>query len=418
MSGHHESSCPSSTSFFRDPELFDEIATTLVPALLASKPHDEPLRAWCPGCTTGEEAYSLAMVFIEELESRGLARPIQVFATDSDGEAIARARHGVFDANVADAVGGARLDRFFHAFATGYRVNQPLRNKVIFAPHDLARDAPFARLDLILCRDVLAPFEQALQGRVVRGLQRALRPWGYLVVGAAETVVSDELERAHAAHRFYRNADATSSAVHAVACATAGDPEERARPAPQLSDPEAPAAAPAAVNEVATGGGEQLRAALGELAATRHELTTIRNKLNRTREDTRQQLAALERQACEQRDLLAATGLAMLFVDRDLRIQHHTPPLQQLIHVWPHDRGRPISDLTSCLDYRELAGDLRQVVDTLAPIECEVCDRTGRPFLVRMSPHRRGDEVIGAVATFIDIAHVRGTAVQRRAAGR
>jgi len=143
-------------------------------------------------------------------------------------------------------------------------------------------------------------------------------------------------------------------------------------------------------------GSDPLRAALGELA---------------TGDD------ALERQAREQRDLLAATGLAMLFVDRELRIQHHTPPLQQLIQVWPHDRGRPIGDLTSCLDYRELAVDLRQVVDTLASIECEVCDRTGRPFLVRLSPHRRGDEVVGAVATFIDIAHVRGIAAPRRAAG-
>jgi two-component system CheB/CheR fusion protein len=137
--------------------------------------------------------------------------------------------------------------------------------------------------------------------------------------------------------------------------------------------------------------------------------------LHRAREDARHKLAAAECQAREQRDLLAATGLAMLFVDRELRIQHHTPSLQQIIHVWPHDRGRPIGDLTSCLGYRELAGDLRQVLDTLAPIECEICDRSGRPFLVRLSPHRSGGEVVGAVATFVDITHVRGAAVNRRA---
>jgi chemotaxis methyl-accepting protein methylase len=411
MSRHHESSCSSGTSFFRDPELFDRIATTLVPELLANKPYGEPLRAWCPGCTTGEGAYSLAMVFIEELETRGLSRPIQVFATDCDGEAIAQARHGVFDAHIADAVGARRLDRFFHPFATGYRVNQPLRNKMVFAPHDLARDAPFTRIDLILCRDVLAPFERALQDRVMRGLERALRPWGYLVAGASEAAVGEQLERVHATHPFYRTTGAVPGAGRAAACATAEAPGEPVRPAPPVPDPRAPATRDAAA------GADPLRAALGELAATRHELTAVRDKLCRTHEDSQQRLAALERQACEQRDLLAATGLAMLFVDRELRIQHHTPPLQQLIQVWPHDRGRPISDLTSCLDYRELAVDLRQVVDTLAPIECEVCDRTGRPFLVRLSPHRRGDEVVGAVATFIDIAHVRGAAAQRRAAG-
>jgi chemotaxis methyl-accepting protein methylase len=390
MSGHHESSRSPRPSFFRDPEVFDRIATTLIPELLASKPHDEPIRAWCAGCTTGEEAYSLAIVLIEELEARGLARPIQVFATDRDEAAIAHARHGVFGADIAAAVDRERLARFFHAFATGFRINQPLRNKVIFAPHDLVRDAPFSRLDLILCRDVLASFDQALQDRVTRSLQRALRPWGYLVVGASEMIASGQLQRVHAAHPFYRSASA--------------QPVEP--PAPPMADPDP------AVGRGEPGGGEPLRAALGELAAARHELTTVRDALHRTREDARHELATVERQAREQRDLLAATGLAMLFVDRELRIQHHTPPLQQLIHVWPHDRGRPIGDLTSCLDYRELVGDLRQVLDTLAPIECEICDHSGRPFLVRVSPHHSGGEVVGAVATFVDITHVRGAAGQ------
>jgi chemotaxis methyl-accepting protein methylase len=413
MSGHHESESSSGTGFFHDAEVFDRLATTLVPELLARKPRDEPLRAWCAGCATGEDAYSLAMVLVEELEARGVMRPLQVFATDPDGEAITHARHGVFCADIADAVGGQRLARFFYAFGSGYRVTQALRNQVIFAPHDLVRDAPFARLDLILCRDVLASFDRALQDRVTRGLQRALRPWGHLVIGASEMIVGDHLHRVHAAHPFYRNTGAIVPAVPPAA-RTAGDRDAPAQPAPHAPDPRV--AGPE--NEAETGGSEPMRSALDELAAARRELIAMRDKLHRTREDTRQRLAALEQQAREQRDLLAATGLAMLFVDRELRILHHTPPLQQLIHVWPHDHGRPISDLTSCLEYRELAGDLRQVLDTLAPIECEIRDRTGRPFLVRLSPHRSGNDVIGAVATFVDITQVRGAAMQRRAAAR
>jgi chemotaxis methyl-accepting protein methylase len=409
MSGHHESERSSGTGFFRDPEVFDRIAMTLLPELLASKPRDEPLRAWCAGCATGEDAYSLAMVLVEELEARGVMRPLQVFATDPDGEAITHARHGVFDADIADAVGGQRLARFFYAFGGGYRVTQALRNQVIFAPHDLVRDAPFARLDLILCRDVLASFDRALQNRVTRGLQRALRPWGHLVIGASEMIVGDHLQRV-SAHPFYRNTGAVVAALPPAA-RTAGDGDE---PAPHAPDPRV--AGPATATEI--GGGDPLRAALDELAAARRELIAMRDRLHRTREETRERLAALEQQAREQRDLIAATGLAVLFVDRELRILHHTPPLQQLIHVWPHDHGRPISDLTSCLEYRELAGDLRQVIDTLAPIECEIRDRTGRPFLVRLSPHRIGNEVIGAVATFVDITQVRGAAMQRRAAAR
>lgn len=413
MSGHHESEHSSGTGFFRDPEVFDRIATTLMPELLASKPRDEPIRAWCAGCATGEDAYSLAMVLVEELEAHGVTRPIQVFATDSDGEAITHARHGVFDADIADAVGGQRLDRFFYAFGTGYRVTQTLRNQVIFAPHDLVRDAPFARLDLILCRDVLASFDRALQDRVTRGLQRALRPWGHLVIGASEMIVGNHLQRVHPAHPFYRNTGAIVPAMPPAA-RTAGDLDAPAQRAPDAPDPRA--AGPASEAEI--GGSEPLRSALDELVAARRELIAMRDKLHRTREETRERLAALEQQAREQRDLLTATGLAMLFVDRELRILHHTPPLQQLIHVWPHDHGRPISDLTSSLEYRELAGDLRQVLDTLAPIECEVRDRTGRPFLVRLSPHRSGNDVVGAVATFVDITQVRGAAMQRRAAAR
>jgi chemotaxis methyl-accepting protein methylase len=410
MSDHHESERSSGTGFFRDPEVFDRIATTLVPELLASKPRDEPLRAWCTCCATGEDAYSLAMVLVEELEARGVTRPLQVFATDPDGETISHARQGVFGADIAGAVGGQRLARFFYAFGSGYRVAQTLRNQVIFAPHDLVRDAPFARLDLILCRDVLASFDRALQDRVTRGLQRALRPWGHLVIGASEMIVGDHLQRVYAAHPFYRNTGAIVAAMPPAARAT----EDRDAPAQPAPDPRA--AGPA--NEAEGGGSEALRSALDELAAARRELIAMRDKLHLTREDTRQKLAALEQQAREQRDLLAATGLAVLFVDRELRILHHTPPLQQLIHVWPHDHGRPISDLTSSLEYRELAGDLRQVLDTLAPIECEIRDRTGRPFLVRLAPHRSGSEVIGAVATFVDITQVRGAAMQRRAAAR
>src|ERR1041384_972093 len=213
MSGHHESERSSGTGFFRDPEGFDRIATTLVPELLARKPRDEPLRAWCAGCATGEDAYSLAMVLVEELEARGVARPLQVFATDPEGEAITHARQGVFGADIADAVSGQRLARFFYAFGSGYRVTQALRNQVIFAPHDLVRDAPFARLDLILCRDVLASFDRSLQDRVTRGLQRALRPWGHLVLGASEMISGDHLQRVHAAHPFYRNTGAVVPAV-------------------------------------------------------------------------------------------------------------------------------------------------------------------------------------------------------------
>src|SRR5262249_2280049 len=155
----------------------------------------------------------------------------------------------------------------------GYRVNQPLRNKVIFAPHDLARDAPFARLDLILCRGVLIDFEHALQDRVVRGFQRALRPWGYLVVDAAETVTGNQLQRVDATCPIYRNPGAHPVAVNPESGRplAPGEDREHNQPAPDAPDPRAPGAA----SEAEASTGERLRAALDELAAARHELDAI-----------------------------------------------------------------------------------------------------------------------------------------------
>jgi hypothetical protein len=197
---------------------------------------------------------------------------------------------------------------------------------------------------LILCRGVLTSFGSALQGRVTRGLQRALRPWGYLVVGAEEMIAGGQLQRVNVAHPFYRNTGVAGpsapAAPHDPVCRHDHDPTPP-------HDPEASHAVAASAAEL--GAGEHLRATLQELTASRRELDAVRDRLHRTQEDARLQLAALERRVRAQQDLLAATGLAVLFVDRELRVLHYTPPLQELLHVWPHDRGRPIGDLTSCL---------------------------------------------------------------------
>ena len=145
------------TSFFRDPAAWEELRENVIPALLASRPAGQALRAWVPGCSTGEEAYSLAMVFKEAMGKLKPAKKftLQVFATDLDKDAIDKARAGVYPANIAADVSPERLSRFFAKVEHGYRVSKEIREMVVFAPQSLIMDPPFTKLDILSCRNLL-----------------------------------------------------------------------------------------------------------------------------------------------------------------------------------------------------------------------------------------------------------------------
>jgi two-component system CheB/CheR fusion protein len=177
------------TSFFRDPAVWEQLKTEVIPALLAARPAGGMLRAWCPGCSTGEEAYSLAMVFREALEKpkQSASHSLQVFATDLDKDAIDKARTGVYPPNIAADVSEARLRRFFLQEERGYRVSKEIREMVIFAPQDLAMDPPFTKLDLLMCRNLLIYLDGELQKKLVRLFHYSLNPGGILVLGSSET---------------------------------------------------------------------------------------------------------------------------------------------------------------------------------------------------------------------------------------
>lgn len=180
------------TSFFRDPTVWDELRTDILPRLLGTRAQGGQLRAWVAACSTGEEAYSLAMVFREALEAAGEHRSIslQVFATDLDKRAIDKARSGMFPASIAADVGAERLERFFSAEGGGFRVRKEIRDLVIFAPHNAIMDPPFPRLDFLSCRNLLIYLEPELQKKLLRLFHYSLRPGGFLLLGSAETVGS------------------------------------------------------------------------------------------------------------------------------------------------------------------------------------------------------------------------------------
>jgi two-component system CheB/CheR fusion protein len=178
------------TSFFRDPQAFQALQENVIPRIFADKPPGGTIRVWSPGCATGEEAYSLAILFAEHQELFGQKCKVQVFATDIDGNAIATARAGLYPASVVADVSSERLARYFSAEAdcSAYRIRKTIRDMLVFSEQDVIRDPPFSKLDLISCRNLMIYMGSELQKKLVPLFYYALNPGGYLFLGTSETV--------------------------------------------------------------------------------------------------------------------------------------------------------------------------------------------------------------------------------------
>ncbi len=180
------------TNFFRDPAAWEQLQEQALPRLLASRSPGQALRAWVPGCSTGEEAYSLAIVFREAVEQ---SKPkgsfaLQIFATDLDRDGIDKARQGFFPENIAADVSPERLRRYFIKEERGYRVRKEIRELVIFAPQNLIMDPPFTKLDLLSCRNLLIYLSPEVQKKLMPLFHYSLSPGGILFLGSAETIGS------------------------------------------------------------------------------------------------------------------------------------------------------------------------------------------------------------------------------------
>jgi two-component system CheB/CheR fusion protein len=175
------------TSFFRDPEAFAALADALR-SELERKPEGEPIRVWVAGCSTGEEAYSIAILLQEVMDQIGRHFPVQVFATDIDPRAIDAARSGLFPYGIAADVSPARLERYFVEAGERFRIRKDLRETLVFAVQNLIQDPPFTRLDLLVCRNVLIYFGAALQRQLLPVFHYAIRPGGLLLLGTSEAI--------------------------------------------------------------------------------------------------------------------------------------------------------------------------------------------------------------------------------------
>ncbi len=545
------------TSFFRDPEAWEALRLQVIAPLVAQADATEPIRVWVPACATGEEAYSLAMLFREEIGRRGVHVDLIIFASDVDENALAQGREGVYPAAIAADVPEARLKRYFRGEGDQYRVTSEIRDCIVFATHNALRDPPFSQIHLVSCRNLLIYLNRELQHHLQGVFRYACRDDGYLFLGISESVDPERFDAVDKQHRIFRARAGTQRRLpqvppaphvpeqlgreraaershrpvadfHLAALEGMAPPSvlvdgkwntahlspsagrylnpRGGRPSysvmdlvrPELADelraalthvfdesthylsPFVPVqfngtprlvallAQPAAADEAGngtalvmfleggeapavdqpkpTGAGDQevthlrdelrrveqrlqrmrqdhltafedLRAAneelqslneeyrstTEELETSKEELQSVNEELQTVNHELKVKLEEVSQANNDLENFMAATDIAMLFLDRELCIKRYTPRLADLFNIKDHDYGRPIGDLTHHLDYDQLEDDARRVLTDLAPQEREVHDHEGRAMLARMRPYRTAeDRIDGVVITFVD----------------
>jgi two-component system CheB/CheR fusion protein len=206
------------TSFFRNPGAFEALKQTVFPRLLRERTATDPVRVWVLGCSTGEEAYSLAMALTEFGQTSGQQFPVQIFATDLNAEGIERARSGVYPHSITEEVSPERLRQFFVESGGNYRIAKSIRDMCVFARHNGISDPPFSRMDLISCRNLLIYLDHVLQQRMIPLMHYALRHEGFLWLGSSETIGSyrDLFDLQDPKHKIYAKRATTGRHVPAL----------------------------------------------------------------------------------------------------------------------------------------------------------------------------------------------------------
>ena len=195
------------TRFFRDSDAFDELRNKIIPSIVKSSAEDTAIRIWVAGCSTGEEAFSLAILFYNEIEKQKLKREVKVFATDVNGDAVSEASNGIYGEDISHDILAEHLtNHFTKTPGNSYQVNKNIRQMVIFATHNVIVDPPFSNMDLVTCRNLLIYFQHSVQKRVLTSLHFALRKDGFLFLGSSENLgdVAPHFEVVNERCRLYK----------------------------------------------------------------------------------------------------------------------------------------------------------------------------------------------------------------------
>ena len=204
------------TSFFRNPTAFEALQKKVIPNLFTGKHPDSVIRIWVPGCSTGEEAYSIGILLQEQMEMLKKNFKVQIFATDIDSRAIVKARSGVYPPTISIDISPERLNRFFTQDSNGnYRIQKNIRDMIVFSEQDIIKDPPFSKLDLLSCRNVLIYMDKELQKKLIPLFHYALNKDGFLFLGPSETLGEFEnlFETLDRKSKLYRKKDVSSGSL-------------------------------------------------------------------------------------------------------------------------------------------------------------------------------------------------------------
>jgi len=453
------------TSFFRDSETFEILAEKVIPRLFDGKGADGTVRVWVPGCATGEEAYSLAILLREHMAQLSVTPRVQLFATDIDEAAIATARLGRYPKTLLDGLSAARLDRFFRHEHAGYIVSKEIRDLCTFSVHNLIRDPPFSMMNLVSCRNLLIYMNPDLQARIIPLFHYSLIPHGILLLGGSESVAQhgDLFEILDKTARIFSRRPGRSpelnlqwprsaTAGRSGTTPSAGDhmPETDQTPAARLKGKSMEAAQCGAdVNATIAGfqallgsapplaelqtalkracedlqslseehqtALEELRSSNEELQSTNEELETSKEELQSLNEELHtvnlrltEKIEELAQSNSDLRNLFDSTEIATAFLDRHLIVRSFTPAIANLYSLIPGDQGRPLTHFVSHLQYNSLREDVAFVLSTLEPLERRVVREDGAShYVMRILPYREPDGTVsGVLLTFVDVTSI------------
>ena len=403
------------TGFFRDPEAFLALPTKVFPQIMANRKPQDPVRIWVPGCSTGEEAYSVAISFLEFLrQATGNPpsniqghTPIQIFATDVARWSIEKARLGLYPESIAAEVSPERLKTFFVKTDRGYQISKPVRDMCVFARQNVTKDAPFSGVDLITCRNLLAYLEPEWQTKVLLIFHSALKPRGFLMLGTSETAAGclDHFAPVDRRYKIYARKEAwlRLPPFSVRSEYPAGQAEYgKGRSLPRTGPSAAQRPRPGTIEIPSSNGKlqsakDQSEIAEGELQPSSEEFSALNQGLQNRNLECRVSSSDLK-------NLLDNVDTPIVMLGNDLRIRLFTPSAQKLLKLLPGDLGRHIGDIKPDLLVGDLEPLAQAAIESLALQEQEVQDRRGRWYRVRIRPYRTAENKIdGAVLLLTDI---------------
>ncbi len=417
------------TRFFRDPEAYQRLESDVLPELMqhasAQKNGDMAgVRVWVPACATGEEVYSLAMLLEEQREATGKHVAIQILASDIDQPALMVARHRRYAAAVTAGLSPERLERHFIKKEGEYEVCDALRALVVFSNHDLSRDAPFTRIDLLSCRNLLMYFEAGMQQKVLQCFAYSLRPGGYLFLGAAEGIghAGRYFKSVSKKHGLFRRTHVASPSpllgFPPLSRSTTSGPaparilsdviEDRGDSALKRSAGEPSQRELIVANQEMQSLNEELRSMMEELEVAKEELQSLNEELTTVNQELQNKIEEHRRVNNDLHVLIESTHMATLFLDRKLNVMLFTPESTKLYNLLPIDIGRPLEHISHRLTYADVLGDARRVLENGEEVNREVQMQDGSWFAMRAMPYQSAEGSAvrlaeGVVLTFADI---------------